>query len=138
MTSSSSTCDVQQVAGHAGPRSTISHSRHSTSSRNVTPSAKVGHYASRRIALGKLDGEEVEGALLVLAIDIAALDGVDPVEPQRGAVALEFRIIGSEYDQLKPGRSRVKHHETENKLRPAVQRTRLVGASSSGAAVRPR
>src|ERR1700730_7000097 len=49
------------------------------------------HHAAGRAGPIELDREQVEDRLLVLAIDIAALDGVDTVEPQGGAATLELR-----------------------------------------------
>src|SRR5262249_38883337 len=61
-----------------------------------------GHDAARRVCLGEFDGKQVEGALLVFAIDVAALDGIDPVEPQRPPTTLEFWIVGQGAFQVEP------------------------------------
>src|SRR5262245_5591771 len=50
-----------------------------------------GDNAAGRVALVELDREQVEHRLLVFAIDIAALDGIDAVETQGGAATLELR-----------------------------------------------
>ena len=52
---------------------------------------RQGDHASRRVAFVELDCEPVEHRPPVLAIDIAALDAVDAIKPQRCAATLELR-----------------------------------------------
>jgi len=61
-------------------------------------------HAARWVALVELDCEQVEHRPLVLAIDVAALDGVDAVETQRGAAALELCGFTSDPAQSKRAR----------------------------------
>src|SRR5215813_6448020 len=61
-----------------------------------------------RVALVELDREQVEHGLLVLAIDIAALDGVDTVEAQGCTAALELCGLTKRPRPVEPGQT---HHQ---------------------------
>src|SRR5277367_6772367 len=56
-----------------------------------TPGERQCYHACGAIGLLERYGQEVEHYLLVAAIDVAALEGIDAVEPQRAAAALIVR-----------------------------------------------
>jgi len=62
------------------------------------------HDAPWRIAFGEFDRQQIKYRLLVRAIHVPALEGMDALEPQCGMAALELRGVVKRAFPIEPGK----------------------------------